>query len=862
MPDSAPGGGQALDPDRERAQRAQRLRELFDTASELPIDERAAWIMTACSDDEPLGNEVLELLAAGERSGATWTHPLGNAIASALGDKITRGRQVSYASGSRIGVYELIRLIGTGGMGAVYEGVRVDDQFSKRVALKFLRRDSEGDLAIRRFRYERQILANLNHRNIAALLDGGVTDDGQPYLVMEYVEGEPLTTWANERKLSLRERVRLLRQVCAAVQHAHQHFVVHRDLKPGNILVTADGSVKLLDFGIARLTRAVEDFEQLPVTQLGALAFTPEYASPEQARGTHVTVSSDIYSLGVIASELLSGKRPYSTEGMLFADMQRVIAESPATAPSALASEESAANCGTSRSRLKKLLSGDLDAVILQALRKEPERRYGSVEQFSTDLQRFLDGLPVSARRDTLAYRTRKFLERRRLEVAAACLVVASLVGGIVTTNHQARRAELERRKMEQVNTFLTNMLSSVDPEQGGPDVTVNEVLSDAANRIQEGNLEPEVEAQIRHTIGQTFYALGLFDSATPHLDRALELRRRLFGDLDQRTTASLSYVAALAEVRGDFAVAESLARVIVGDQRRMPRAQADSTELATALDNLARMMEQQGKLNEALRIKLESIAIRRLIPADSASLAALPYTLQSVATSYMYDGDVARADSLLKEAAQVEERVHGPESFNMGGILRAYANLLGEMDRYPEADSVINRSVGILSRAAGPNHYETLRSKTVRAQLLFEEGDMPATVQAARAVTAQIGLGMPESDITSSVMLQVLGLALDSLKQYAAADSALLRSRNLRYRFLPPDHWATASAEAVYGRHLLRGARYAEGEKMMREAYDKLVELRGSDAGPTKNLAKQLAEFYESRGNQIQASHWRELAR
>ncbi len=839
--------------------RLRQLRALFDRAIELPAGERTEYLVSACGEDPTLRTEVEELLAAVERSGDTWDHAIEAAVAGAmageLGDDSRTGRD---RVGRRIGVYEITRLIGMGGMGAVYEGVRIDDQYRKRVALKFLRRGREGDLAIRRFRYERQILANLNHRNIAALLDGGLTEDGQPYIVMEYVDGEPCTSYATSRRLDLYQRVQLLRQVCAAVQHAHQNFVIHRDLKPGNILVAVDGSVKLLDFGIARLTRDVEGLEQLPVTQGAALAFTPEYASPEQARGVPVAASSDIYSLGIIAVELLSGARPYSVQGLLLAEMQAVIVQQAPAVPSSLVTDAAAESFGMRAPRLRRLLRGDLDAILLQALRKEPERRYGSVEQFARDLQRWASGLPVSAQRDTLMYRATKWLRRRRLEVAALGLIGVSLVGGIVATTRQAHRAELERDKMEQVNSFLSNLLSAVDPEQGGTEVTVAQVLSQAAKNIEQQHLDPEVEAQIRHTLGQTYYSLGLYDSAETHARRAWDLRRTEFGDLDQRTSMSLSYVVALAEARGDFPQAESLATQLVARQRRMPRGQYNPTELATALDNLARTIEQQGRLDDALAVKLESIALRRTIRDDSSSLSALPYTLNSVSVSYAYKGEFAKAESLVVEALEAESRVHGPASFNTGNLLRSYASLLDDMGQQARADTLIRRSVDILTAAAGPSHYETLRSRSTLAQMRYTVNDMPGTIAEARRVVAEIGRGMPEADVTASSALQALGLALDSLRQFAAADTFLLRSRALRRRYMPPGHWAVVNADAVYGYHLGRWGRRQEAERLMRGAYDQLVELRGADALVTKRVATRLAEFFEATGQATVANEWR----
>ena len=381
--------------------RLQRMKALFDQAVDLSPAERDAFLAAAVpAGDDSLRREVLSLLAALERAGDTLEPAISGSLADAVGAEDDR-----YV-GTRVGAYDLLRRIGMGGMGAVYEGSRADDQFRKRVAVKFLRRGVESDLAIRRFRYERQILANLNHPNIAALLDGGVTPDGQPYIVMEYVEGRPITLWCDEHRAGVRQRISLFRQVCAAVQHAHQNLVVHRDLKPGNILVTEDGTVKLLDFGIAKLLREEEGPHQLPPTQGGFRAFTPDYASPEQVRGLPVGTASDVYALGVVLYELLTDTRPFHLEGCLLAEIEQIVCHEPPKKPSSVATAEAAELTGErSARRLSARLEGDLDAITLTALRKEPDRRYGSADHLSADLRRHLSGMPVTARREGMAYR-------------------------------------------------------------------------------------------------------------------------------------------------------------------------------------------------------------------------------------------------------------------------------------------------------------------------------------------------------------------------------------------------------------------------------------------------------------------------
>lgn len=833
-------------------ERLARIRALFDAALELTVDERVAFLHRSCADDPALHAEVQSLLDALARGTTTWDRPFGTALAHA----VATGGDAAWV-GSHAGPYALTRLIGVGGMGAVYEGVRDDDQFQKRVALKFLRRGHEGDLAIRRFRYERQILANLNHRNIAALMDGGVTPDGQPYIVMEYVEGRPITSYAAANRLPLRERLQLLRQVCAAIQHAHQNLVVHRDLKPGNVLVATDGTVKLLDFGIARLLREGEGAEQLPPTQGGLHAFTPDYASPEQVRGLPVATPSDIYSLGVIACELLSGHRPFSFEGQLFAEIQARICSAPPPSPSALITADDVAQFGeTSLARLRRQLSGDLDAIVLQALRKEPERRYASADQLAADLRRHLEGRPVSAQRDTLRYRAGKFLRRRRLEVAAGTLVAASLVGGIVATTRQARRAEVERAKTEQVNEFLATMLAAVDPGNSGRDVTVAEVLSQAARDIEVQRLAPEIESQIRHTLGQTYVELGLPDSAAVHIKRAVELRTQLYGKYDNRTSMSISYLAGVAEARGAFAEAESLGHVVLDIQRRLkPRQPA---ELGSALNNVARFVEAQGRLEEAMQYKLESAQIRRS-STDSASLEALPYTLHGLSVSYLYLGDLAKADSFAREGLAAEARVHGRRSRNYGNLLVNLAHVHDGLGQQEAADTAMRAAIDVLRESLGATHPDYIAAHGTWAALRAAAADWTTTEAAARVVVDAIGGPLHESDQSAAIALQQLGLALAARGATAGADSALRRSLDLRRAYLPADHWAIASSEAVLGQHLALTERHAQGEPMLRAAYAKLVEARGADAEISRRAARWMVQIMEKLGRTAEAARWRE---
>ncbi len=828
-----------------------RIRQLFEGALERDTSERKTYLANASGGDDSLIHEVESLLAALARGSDTWERPFGEMIKDAL----STADEAGYV-GKRIGAYDISRLIGYGGMGAVYEGVRADDTFHKRVAIKFLRSGYEGELAIRRFRYERQILANLNHRNIASLLDGGVTADGQPYFVMEYVDGEPITEYCNSGSLSVRDRVKLLRQVCAAVQHAHQNLVVHRDLKPGNILVDSEGTVKLLDFGIARLLRESEGPEQLPMTQGGVRAFTPDYASPEQVRGLPVAIASDLYSLGVICCEVLSGHRPFSLHGKLVAEMQETICFAPAPAPSSLVTDPDAPAFGErSAARLRSQLAGDLDAIVLQALRKEPVRRYGSAEQLNGDFLKYLEGLPVSAQRDRLSYRVSKFVRRRKIEVAAALLVVVSLAGGMIATSRQAHRAELERAKTVQVNEFMANMLAAVDPNNDGRDVTVAQVLERAAADVESQQLDPEIEAQIRHTIAQTYYGLGLYEAATAHAERALLLRRQVYGDVNQRTIFSLSYVAAMAEARGAYTAAESLSRVSLEWQKKLKP--YNGSEVATALDNLSRAIEHQGRLEEAMNVKLEALDLRRK-ETDSTSMAGLPYTLNNLSVSYTYLGDFDKAAELAREALDAEIRASGHKTANYGNLLRNYASVLDEQKKFSEADSVIRESMDLLRSTVGAGHTEYIRSVNMHSMLRYRVDDMLGAIKSAREVVAAVGGGIHESEPAVASALQTLGLALDSIGEHAGADTALRRSLEIRRTYYPPDHWAIASSESVVGYHLGIVGRFKEAETMMSEAYEKIAAARGADSQVARRVAVRIAELLERTGRPKDAAEWR----
>jgi len=405
---------------------------------------RAALIAERCGHDAELLREVESLLEQ--------TTDSFESFAQSATDSLHREMSI-LAPGQRVGAYAIVRELGRGGMGAVYLAQRADGAFKKQVAIKVLKRGTDTDEVLRRFQSEREILARLNHPNIARLLDAGTTDDGLPYFVMDYVDGKPITKYVDEHRLSVKERLNLFRVVCSAVSYAHQSLIIHRDLKPSNVLVANEGEVKLLDFGIAKLLHEAEA-DQQNVTVTMHRIMTPEYASPEQVRGEPITTVSDVYSLGVFLYELLAGQRPYKLKRTSPEEISKAICEQEPERPSTTVGKAD----GSSKLRTpsSKLLRGDLDNIVLTALRKEPARRYPSVEQFSDDIRRHLEGLPVRARKDTYSYRASKFIRRHKLGLAAALLVLVTLCAGIITTTMQARNA---RRRFNQVRKLAHSVL-------------------------------------------------------------------------------------------------------------------------------------------------------------------------------------------------------------------------------------------------------------------------------------------------------------------------------------------------------------------------------------------------------------------
>jgi len=613
----------------------------------------------------------------------------------------------------RIGPYRVLRELGHGGMGTVYLAARDDDQYQKRVAIKVVRGLDSAEV-VRHLRRERQILAGLEHPNIARLLDGGTTEDGLPYLVMQHVEGQPIDRFCDERKLTVRERLQLFQGVCAAVQHAHRNLVVHRDIKPANILVTADGVPRLLDFGIAKLLNP-EIAGEVPTAT--GLAMTPDYASPEQARGGPITTATDVYSLGVVLYELLTGHRPYRVKSREPLEVLKAICEEepekPSTAvarveerrePDGTAHPTTAETVSRTREgtpdRLRRRLRGDLDNIVMMALRKEPQRRYGSVEALSEDLRRYLEGLPVEAHKATAWYRGSKFARRHAFGVAAATAVLLLVVGFAVTmavlsarVARERDRAEKEAARARAINTFLLDTLGSANPFEGrGRDTTVLEALRLAAGKL-EGAFpgQPDVEAGVRYTIGLTYLRLGRYGEAEPMLRSAIRLLTDRHAEDGPDLPAALAALGVLRQERGDLVEAEALLRRGLAAARHQRTGIEPRQDEADILANLALVLQDRNQLDEAERIMREILANdRRILGPDHVNLAI---DLNNLGILLVRRGRSAESEPLLRESVAILEKADN------AGLAPALGNLgeaIYESGRYAEAEPILARGVAI----------------------------------------------------------------------------------------------------------------------------------------------------------------------
>ncbi len=858
------------------ASRWQRIEELFGEALNLDVAERAPFLTAACGSDAGLRREVEALLGSHQRAGDFIKAPVVDEALNVINHTdITLGKK------KRIGTYEVVREIGRGGMGAVYLASRADEEFKKYVAIKLIKRGMDTEDILRRFKNERQILASLDHPNIAKLLNGGTTAEGVPYFVMEYVEGQPLTEYCDSHKLSTVERLKLFREICAAVQHAHQNLVVHRDLKPSNILITSDGTPKLLDFGIAKFLNPALAPQTIAPTATMMRMMTRDYASPEQARGEPITTASDIYSLGVLLYKLLTGHHPYQFKTPLPQEIERVICESVPEKPSTMVTRTeiieledgktlSLTPNSVSRTRegqpdkLRRALNGDVDNIILMAMRKEPQRRYSSVAELSEDLRRYLGGLSVLATKDTFRYRAAKFVKRHRVGVVAALLVLLSLIAGLVATIWQAQQARQERAKAEEIKNFIERTLNYSNPlsNKGGKTVretTVTEALDEAAKRLESGEFsnQPEIKAELELVIARCYYGQGKYSLGAKHAQEFILLQRQFYGGKDPKTLIALTTWAGLLFDKGEMAESEKLYRQVLPLMREEEKkGSVKAAELAQALNHFAYLRRTQGDSREAESLFREALALNSQIPEEFRYING---TTRSTLASTL--ADQGRFDEALQTAyeAVAEYRQRGDSNNpNYGFALTILGGFLVDKGNFAEADADLHEAETIFRdflTTPGLWGGDNLRNQAIS---LYKQGKYgEAITKADETLTLyRENFGTHYDHYPTALIIK--GLSLTKMGQAKEGEKILREAVKIRTELLPKEHFWVAVANGALGECLTLQKRFTEAEPLLLSSYESLQRSQRPNSPLIRTALEQIVTLYENWGRADAAANYR----
>ena len=743
------------------------------------------------------------------------------------GTTVTRAMDPAETAGTVIGRYHLLQKIGEGGMGEVWLAEQ-KEPVRRRVALKLVKAGMNSREVIARFESERQALALMDHPAIAKVFDAGSTPQGAPYFVMEYVAGVPITTYCDNHRLNMRERLELFTHVCEGAQHAHQKAIIHRDLKPSNIIVTeVDGKAapKIIDFGVAKaLTQKLT--ADTMFTRVGALVGTPEYMSPEQAlsSGEDIDTRTDVYSLGIVFYELLAGAPPIELRKIAFEEFLRRLREDDPPKPSTkIRTQDGATSTELAHKRrseppaLAKLMRGDLDSIALKALEKDRTRRYGSPSDFAADIGRYLKNEAVLAVPPSATYRARKFARRYRAVLATACAFAVVLIVAAAVSIRQSIHAGREAAVAQAVNDFLQNDLlaqASAANQSGprakpDPHLEVHTALDRAAQRISgKFDKQPEVEASIRDTIGETYDDLGLYPEARKQLERALELQRRVLGPENPKTLSTLRF--------------------------------------------LGRVAVNQGHNSEAEALMSQSLeASRRVLgPENRATLA----TMQDLGYVYTVEAKYAQAEAVYSEAVKASRRVLGPESRGTLAAMSQLANLKRHQGKYAEAETLLSQVLEIDRRVLGPEDPETLTTSTDRGSAYIELGKYAqAEAVFLQALEIQRRILGPEHPATLTTMNR-LAISYNEQGKYAQAEAMHSQVLEIQRRVLGPEHPNTLAAWGNLAYDYDRQGKHAQAEEIDRQNLEVHRRVLGPENPGTLTQMTNLAIVYAEQGKFAQA--------
>ncbi len=876
-------------PVRISADRWRAVSPYLDSALDLSEGDRAAWLAGLRRQDPGLADEIEGLL---ERHHALEQQDF-------LGQPPQLPLPHTSLAGQTLGAYTLRSLIGTGGMGSVWLAERSDGRFEGVAAVKLLNASLLGRDGEARFRREGSILARLRHPHIAQLVDAGVSPLGQPYLVLERIDGERIDRHCDRRRLGIGDRIRLFLDVLAAVGHAHANLVVHRDIKPSNVLVDASGRVKLLDFGIAKLLED-EAGGETTLTREGMSAMTPQYAAPEQLTGGAITTATDVYSLGVLLYVLLSGRHPArGDEGSSPADVIRAVLETePARASDAAGLEtatgpvadEIASRRATTTRRLRGALRGDLDNIVVKALKKDPGERYPSVGAFAEDLRRYQAGEPVSARPDSLWYRAGRFLQRHRLAASAAALLILSLAAGLGATAWQSARARREAARAEAVKDFLVRLfeLSSSRRPQSET-VTARELLDQGVRRLDTDLADqPAMRASLLAVMGRVYASLGAYEPAAALLERSVALLRQLRTGPDPELARVLTELAGVRKSQGRYPEAATIVSEALVMQRRLFG--SDHPDIAVSLQILANVLREQGwqaqaepLLQEALAMLRrihgdahrdvvaclgnlgslgyekgdyagaevhyrEALRIARALPGDS--YPSVPTAMADLATVLVKGGQISEAVGLWEQALVLFRERMGDRHPDLALHMRNLATARRALGQARQAADLFEQTLAIERAALGPDHHEVAKTTNDLAGALHDLGRLDEALTRYRECLAILLKHVPaDHPHVGRVLVGLANVQVDQ-GRYAEAEPQLRQALRILESALPPGHDLIAGAQLGLGRALLGQHRLDEAEGFVRKAFEAHRAKLGESHPTTARSELALAECRLARGD------------
>ena len=829
-----------------------KLSRIFDKVLTLPQQGQTAYIKNVCGGDAELEKKVREMLNQLEESDQYFEEQFekNQAVIDELNSLLESTEESEdFYDGKTIGRWVIAELIGRGGMGSVYKAQRTDESGLQQTgALKILHQSLITQSHIERFKLEQQILSGLQHPNISAFIDSGITAEGIPYMVMEYVEGESILDYCDKRNLGIEQRLDIFITICRTIQYAHKSLIVHRDLKPENILVTKDGHVKILDFGIAKLLDPNLYGGSTIETKPGMRILSLEYASPEQVTGKPVNTSTDIYSLGVLLYKLLTGLHPFDVDDHSFREVEKIVLEQDPPLPGHRladlgddkAKEQILQARSTTSSQLIQKLKGDLDAIINKALRKNPERRFDSVESLLNDIERHQTGLPIYARTDTVGYRARKFIYRHRWGVSATALVVLALTVGLVATLWQAEQAQRNAQQAREVSDFLIELFEESDPTDANDgSTTAREMLDQGFEKVQtELANQPAIQAQMLGIIGKVYTNLGLYEQAYPALEQAATAYRNI-GETSTDYALVLLLLSNLHYRLGEMVEAGATARGSL--EMSVDLYGANHPEVASVLNTLALALEELGLMDEAYEAYYRTIEIRRQHKEQNSNLAA---NLNNLAILLQEDGQLEEADELFEEAVTIVEEEWGEEHPYMAYTLSGYSGVHQDRGEYDLAEADLQRALEI-GRAVFPTEHPFIAVALHNLGGLYEELEQYENAfnhyqEGLTLRQSSLPPGHPDIALSS----YAIGTVLIKDDNPSEAEPFLHDALDIRMSVYEDGDWRIAQIESYLGRSLLRQQRFEEAGVLLEKSYPILNEVLGPDNLHTQRTLEDLNRF------------------